>query len=193
MTLRPIQSARRWPHSPWGSLLVRALRHTVVAAAVSLLLGALGCASAPPDEPVAPTVPPETQSDRQSPSDEEHGKIVEEWVTIPIPIFFDAHRSDLDDDDRARLRELQASLSHRSDVIRIRVEGYTLRRDEPESGLAIARANTVIDFLVNDLGMPREMFDPVDRGGEEPLGDIMPSDYPQHRRVEFRALIRRER
>ena len=188
MKLMPIPAAHLSQYPRWDTHLARSFRSTVIVAATSLLTGVLGCAATPPGVMIAPTVPVDGEAQSEQPAD-----VREEWVQIPIYIIFDRHASILDDDDEALLHELHDMLSHRTDVLRIRVLGFTIPRDEPESGLALARAEAVIDFMVTELGMPSEMLEAIDRGGEEPWGDLAPTDYPQHRRVELQALVRRER
>ena len=193
MPLRPICAARRPTYPPQGSRLSRSLRRLVIAVAVPLLSAGLGCAATPPGVMVAPTVPDEVLAVQPITDEEEPTEVVEEWVQVPVRILFDPGSADLGDVGQAMLREFQATLSHRTDVLRIRATGFTFREDDREESLALARVQVVIDFMVTGLGMDREMFEPVARRGEPLMGDFAPSDYPSHRRVEFSLLVRRAR
>jgi outer membrane protein OmpA-like peptidoglycan-associated protein len=115
---------------------------------------------------------------------------VEEWVHAPVRITFETG-SDLDDGDRAMLQELVAVLSQRADVVRVRVEGHAIVEWENAEGLALARAQRVVDFLVGDGGLPRELFEAVDDGGD--YSDAGAMDRVQWQRVEFSLLVRRGR
>ena len=184
MSPTPMPTAQRSPCPLLGSSLVRALRHTVVAAA-SLLLGTLGCASGPPDEPVAPEVPATAEAQPEQPAD------AEEWVHLPNRITFVGGSHTLDEQAQTSLQELHAELVARNDIIRVRVEGYSYRPDEPAAGLALLRAQAVIGYLCDELGMDRDVFEAVDRGdgrfGARSVG------FDLFWRVEFSILVRRER
>lgn len=115
----------------------------------------------------------------------------EEWVRLPVKIVFE-QGSNLDESDHAMLRELMASVNHRTDVVRIRVEGYAIPEWEANhQGLAMARAEKVVDYLVIEGGMSRQFFELADAGGG--YSDAGAMDRVQWQRVEFVALIRRSR
>lgn len=193
MSPTPKPTDRRSQYPPRGSLLARALRHTVVATAVSLLLGALGCASASPGATVAPTAPIETPAEPPSPAEEQPTEPFEEWVRLPVQILFWLRRHYLDDSDRAMIREVQMALEQRTDVLRIRVAGHVYLDRESEAGLALARANAVIDYMTDELGMPRDLFEAMDGGDGSMWSEAADPDTNQFRRVEFSMLVRRAR
>lgn len=193
MPLRPIHTAQRPPYPPWCSRLVHSLRRATIVAAATLLPIALSCAAPLPGVPIAPSVPTETQSDQPRPEAEEPGEGVEEWVLLPVEIWFEAHCHELDDEDRAVLREAQLALEHRADVRRIRVEGHVFLGREPEPGLALARAQAVIDYMVVGLGMSRDLFEATDGGDGVFYNGFATPDIGQFRRVWLSALVRRAR
>lgn len=132
----------------------------------------------------------DAHSKAQSRQEREPGHY-DEWIRIPVKIIFE-QGSDLDESDHAMLQELMASVVQRTDVIRIRVEGYAIPEWEANhQGLAMARAEKVVDYLVIEGGMSRQFFELVDAGGG--YSDAGAMDRVQWQRVEFVALIRRSR
>lgn len=92
------------------------------------------------------------------------------------------------------MRELHASVAHRTDIIRVRVHGHADGRGSQQDNerLASERAQGVVDFLVGDLGMPRELFEIVGHGDDDPLSSgTTASDRMINRRVTFEILVRR--
>jgi len=178
----------------------------VVLASGSLLAGALSCSGAPlvePEEASTATVSAAESDDPQGveqadpaadgDTQEEPSRFTEEWVRLPVYILFEQRGFELDDDDKAMLRELHASVAHRTDIIRIRAEGFVFQDREPVAGLALSRAEAAIDFLVEELGMNRDLFEVVDGGDGEPQGATSYYDPPFYSRVRFSILVRRER
>ena len=190
MPLTPIHTAQRPTYPPWGTRLARSLRQTAIATAVPLLSVALGCAAPLPGVPVTPSIPTEIQAVQPSPAETE---TAEEWIDLPVQILFDLGSAELDDEDKAVLREGQVSLESRTDVLRVRVEGFAFLEREPEAGLAVARAEAVVGFFVNDLGMQRELFEVVDAGDGVFHYYATSPDRRQFSRVEFSMLVRRAR
>ena len=93
------------------------------------------------------------------------------------------------------LREAHASIASRTDIVRVRVEGHADSRgtEEQNQRLSEERAAAVVDFLVGDLGLPRELFESVGYGSSRPLtSETTASDRVQNRRVEFSILVRRQ-
>ena len=169
------------------------------AAAVVLLLPAVsGChrAATPPVTPptprvVVPVVRRAPPPPRTGPS---HQVVTNEWVAMPVRILFPRGGSRLDDMSRAMLRELHATASHRTDIVRISVEGHADSRGSEQANerLGMERAQGVVDFLVGELGMPRELFEVHTFGDDRPLTSCTnAADCLQNRRVEFRILVRR--
>ena len=114
---------------------------------------------------------------------------------MPARITYPTGGSRLDDQARAMLREAHASMAHRTDVVRVRVEGHADGRGSSEANhrLARERAQGVVDFLVGELGMPRELFEVHSYGDERPLtSETTPQDRVINRRVEFSLLVRRQ-
>jgi len=139
---------------------------------------------------VSPTVPANAEENPQE-EEEERSPSVEEWVQLPLRVAFAAGSHDIDAEYQALLREVFTPLVTRTDILRIRVEAYTYSEDDPENDLALSRAQAVIDFLVEDLGMLRDLFETIDRGdGHWEAHHI---DSVVFRRVEFRVFVRRQR
>ena len=206
MSLSPVRNAQLPSYPRWGSRLARSLRSMVVLASGSLLAGALSCSGAPlvePEEASTATVSAAESDDPQGveqadpaadgDTQEEPSRFTEEWVRLPVYILFEQRGFELDDDDKAMLRELHAALAHRTDVGRIRVEGYVYQDRENVEGLAMSRAEAVVDHLVQEHGMPRELFEVDDRGDGAMYSETGSPDPAYFSRVEFSALIRRER
>lgn len=144
----------------------------------------------PPPVTVAQTPPPPPPPPRERP----HQVVTEEWVELPFRILYPLGGSRLDDEARALLREAHASVAHRTDIIRVSVEGHTDSRGMRETNerLGLERAQGVVDFLVGDLGMPRELFEVHSFGDTRPITSCTTAaDCLQNRRVEFRILVRR--
>lgn len=120
----------------------------------------------------------------------------EEWVRLNgVRILYPQGGSRLDDQARALLREAHASFVHRTDIVRVRVEGHsdTQGTRDANQRLGLERAQGVVDFLVGDLGLPRELFEVQSMGEDRPLvteGDA--THRVQNRRVEFSLLVRRQ-
>ena len=84
---------------------------------------------------------------------------------------------------------------HRTDIVRIRVEGHADGRGSNDANerLGMERAQGVVDFMVGELGMPRELFEVVSYGDTRPItSETTASDRIQNRRVEFSILVRRQ-
>ena len=159
-------------------------------AALMMLLTAplLGCPPEPQPTVVTPPPPP------PPPPPERPLPTTEEWVEMPVRIVYRLGGSRLDDEARALLRELHATASHRTDIIRISVEGHADSRGSTEANerLGAERAHGVVDFLVGELGLPRELFETHSFGDTRPLTSCTTeADCLQNRRVEFRLLVRR--
>ncbi len=93
------------------------------------------------------------------------------------------------------IREGHASLAHRTDIVRIRIEGHADGRGSQAGNhqLGMERAQGVMDFLIGQLGMPRELFEVHSYGDERPLtSETTAADRVQNRRVEFSILVRRQ-
>jgi OmpA-OmpF porin, OOP family len=159
---------------------------TMVAAALFAL--ALGCAPPPPPPPQPqPVVQPAPQPVARP--------TTEEWVALPIKILYPSGGSRLDDAARAMLREGHASLSARTDIVRVRVEGHADSQGSAAANqqLGLDRAQGVVDFLVGEIGMPRELFEVHSYGDTMPItSDTTQQDRVQNRRVEFKILVRRQ-
>lgn len=114
----------------------------------------------------------------------------EEWVHWPVRILFAQGSSRLDDQARAMLREMHASVNHRTDITRIRVEGHSdiASRETSDPQLGLERARAVIDYVVNTLGMRRDLFEAKSFGNSRPIN---PNGGVPNSRVEFNFLIRR--
>jgi outer membrane protein OmpA-like peptidoglycan-associated protein len=169
-----------------------------VAVVVLVALGAGGChhetqavaTTPPPQQQVVQTQPaplPPTGPTVQPPT--------EEWVHLPIIVNYPSGGARLDDEARAMMRELHASLVNRTDIIRIRVEGHTddEGRAEDNERLGLERAQGVVDFATGDLGLPRELFEVQSFGDRAPRSsNSNGADRLLNRRVEFSILVRRQ-
>jgi outer membrane protein OmpA-like peptidoglycan-associated protein len=143
----------------------------------------------PPQQTVAPPPP------QQPPGEPTYRPTTEEWVQLPVRILYPSGGSRLDDQARAVIREGHASMVHRTDIVRVRVEGHADGRGTTDANqqLGMERAQGVVDFMVGDLGMPRELFEVVSYGDERPLtSESSAPDRLQNRRVEFSILVRRQ-
>jgi OOP family OmpA-OmpF porin len=161
-----------------------------------VLSAAIGCRRDPPPPPPPPppqpvvvnTPPPQPVA---APT---HYPTTEEWVQLPMRLLYPTGGSYLSEENRAILREAHASVAHRTDIIRIRVEGHTDSRGD-EAGnqrLSEERAQAVVDFLTGELGLPRELFETVGYGDTRPItSETSAGDRVQNRRVEFSILVRR--
>jgi len=112
-----------------------------------------------------------------------------------LDINYPTGGSRLDDRSRALLREAYASVGHRTDIVRISVDGHADSRGNQADNerLALERAQGVVDFLVGELGMPRELFEIHGHGSEQPRSSgTTAGDRLLNRRVEFRILVRRQ-
>ena len=156
----------------------------------------LGCADDPPPPPPPPPPQPQAQpAPAQPTSQPTYRPTTEEWISLPVKILYPSGGSRLDDQARAMLRELHSSAVHRTDIVRVRVEGHADSRGSEEANrrLGMERAQGVVDFLVGELGMPRELFEVHSYGDEMPItSDTTAADRVQNRRVEFKALVRRQ-
>lgn len=136
MVLHPIHSTLRLQYPRWGSRLACSMRRVVIVTAGSLIAGAWGCASESFIEPESAddsAIASEARSDAPD-------RFTEEWVHLPIRIIFEARSYELDDEDNALLREAHAALERRTDVLRVRVEGFVDSTGEPDCGLSLSRA-----------------------------------------------------
>jgi outer membrane protein OmpA-like peptidoglycan-associated protein len=176
--------------------LIRTGSIAVVAAALAAL-GAAGCQH----EQQAATTPPPQQTVVAAapaplpPTGPSAQNVTEEWMRLPIILNYPSGGARLDDDARAMMRELHASLVNRTDIIRIRVEGHTddQGRAEDNDRLALERAQGVVDFATGDLGLPRELFEVQSFGARVPRSsNTEGSDRLINRRVEFSILVRRQ-
>jgi outer membrane protein OmpA-like peptidoglycan-associated protein len=148
--------------------------------------------SPPPPPPVVTTTPAVTQP---PPPRVTSLPTTEDWIQLPVRIEYPSGGSRLDDQARAVIREGYASMAHRTDIIRIRVEGHADGRGSAVANqqLGLDRAQGVVDFLVGELGMPRELFEVVSYGDTRPLtSETTPVDRVVNRRVEFSLLVRRQ-
>jgi OOP family OmpA-OmpF porin len=164
----------------------------VVTFGVVVVLAALvGCRPPPPPAP-PPPAPVYTAPVAATPT---YRPTTEEWVHLPVRLVYPTGGSRLSDEHRAMLREAHASLANRTDIVRIRVEGHTDERGNRELNeqLSMERAQSVVDYLVGDLGLPRELFEARGFGEEAPVtSGTTASDRVQNRRVEFSILVRRQ-
>lgn len=201
MKLRPIEERPRPRYPRWGTSAARSLRRGAAAAASSLLMATLGCgeprlAAAGPEAALETSHRSPTAAPRQPPSPAPPAApgrpavapaSTEEWVRIPVRITFDSG-SGLDDTDKALLQEVLASVAHRTDVLRIRVEGFAPDWENAPS-LSLERAQNVVDYLVNDAGLSRELFEIRDGGSSYSLAGAV--DRVMWQRVELQILVRR--
>jgi len=121
--------------------------------------------------------------------------VEERWMHLPIRIQYPSGGSRLDDQARAMLREAHSSVAHRTDIIRVRVEGHADGGGSSEANerLGLERAQGVVDFLVGEMGLPRELFEVQSFGEERPLtSETDHRDRLVNRRVEFSILVRRQ-
>jgi outer membrane protein OmpA-like peptidoglycan-associated protein len=175
---------------------------TLVAALLAVVVAGCGGSqeqeTAPPPQQTAPppqqttVAPPPPQQPAGEPS---YRPTTEEWVQLPVRILYPSGGSRLDDQARAVIREGHASMVHRTDIVRVRVEGHADGRGSVDANhqLGMERAQGVVDFMVGELGMPRELFEVVSYGDERPLtSETTASDRVQNRRVEFSILVRRQ-
>lgn len=173
--------------------------------AALLITCILGCGGSqeqqttqPPPPPPQQTAPPVVHQHQQAPPPQTqptYQPTTEQWVPLPIRITYPSGGSRLDDNARAMLREAHASVAHRTDIIRVRVEGHADGQGSTQQNhaLGLERAQGVIDFLVGDLGMPREFFEFESHGDTRPLtSETTAGDRVQNRRVEFSILVRRQ-
>ncbi len=165
--------------------------------AASLLLTAFGCR--PPIPPPPPRVPtPQVVVHTPAPAPVVQPVVrptTEEWVHLPVRVLYPSGGARLDDMARAIIREGYASLSHRTDIVRVRLEGHADGRgtEEQNRQLGLDRATGVMDMLVGELGMPRELFEVISFGDERPItSETTAADRVQNRRVEFSILVRRQ-
>jgi hypothetical protein len=86
------------------------------------------------------------------------------------------------------LREYHSLLTERDDIIRIRVTGYIDEPTEPIEGLALSRAQAVIDFMVEELGVDSDFLEAVD-GGD--MSSIAAYDRTFFRCVNLTIIVRR--
>jgi len=160
----------------------------------ALLFGAAVVLTINCGPPPAPTVTVTTPAPAPAPAPAPR-PTTEEWVNMPIKILYPSGGSRLDDQARAMLREVHASVAHRTDIVRVRVEGHADSRGSAalNEQLGLERAQGVVDFAVGELGMPRELFEVHSYGDTAPLtSDTTAADRVQNRRVEFKLLVRRQ-
>lgn len=132
-----------------------------------------------PTTPIAPTYSPTT----------------EEWVSVPVRIQYPEGGTKTDAQAEAVLRELKASLAGRGDIVGVSVEGHADSETTSAGNqqLGRERAQTVVDHLVDDLGMSRDMFKVQSHGDSRPItSDTAAADRTQNRRVEVKVLVRRQ-
>jgi outer membrane protein OmpA-like peptidoglycan-associated protein len=173
-----------------------ALALTGTTLVVLLAVAAIGCAPEPEPAPPPPPPPPVVQTQPVQPAGQpSYQPTTEEWVSLPVRILYPSGGARLDDQARAVIREGHATLVNRTDIVRVRVEGHADGQgtEEANQRLGMERAQGVVDFLVGDLGMPRELFEVVSYGDTRPLtSETTPTDRVQNRRVEFSILVRRQ-
>jgi outer membrane protein OmpA-like peptidoglycan-associated protein len=170
---------------------------TGIALVALLAVAAIGCAPepAPPPPPPPPVAVAPTPTPVQPVGQPSYQPTTEEWVTLPVRILYPSGGARLDDQARAMIREGHASLVNRTDIVRVRVEGHADGQGSEDANqrLGMERAQGVVDFLVGELGMPRELFEIVSYGDTRPLtSETTASDRVQNRRVEFSILVRRQ-
>lgn len=139
------------------------------------------------EEPPPPPPPAEPQPEPEPPPVEG----VEQWVHLPVRITFPTNRNELDDQQRALIREFVNTLQARRDVRRVRIEGHTdsIGRDAANEALSLERAQTVLNYLVQ-LGVPAAMLEAQGMGATQPItSDTREMDRAQNRRVEFSILV----
>lgn len=154
---------------------------------VAMALAVLGCPNDPPPPP-PPTPAP-------APAPTPTGPTTEEWVPVPTRITYDRGSSYLSPEARALLAEAHASMSHRTDIVRVRIEGHADDGGSESRNelLAEERAQGVLDYLVGTLRMPRELFEVQSYGSTRPLtSSTTEADRGNNRRVEFQMLVRRQ-
>ncbi len=152
---------------------------------VASAVGAMGC----PPPPVAPVAV------QPAPTVVTNTPTTEEWVAVPTRINYDRGSSRLNETNRAMLAEAHRSMTHRTDIVRVRIDGHADDGGSPERNrlLADERARGVMDYLVGTLRMPRELFEVHSHGNTQPLtSGTTSADDATNRRVEFRMLIRRQ-
>lgn len=128
--------------------------------------------------------------------EDEEGEMIEEWVTIPVRLVYGPGEADPDEQARAALQELQESVGERGDVVRVAVDGHADSSEGSGDAEEVGRerAEEAVDYLVDDLGMPREMFEVHSHGDSRPMtSETTSADRAQNRRLEFRVLVRRRR
>lgn len=153
---------------------------------VVVAMSALGCPPDPPPPP--PPAQPAPVATTTVPT-------TEEWVQVPTRINYDRGSSRLNDQGRAMLAEAHASMSHRTDIVRIRIDGHADDGGSQERNelLSRERAQNVLDYLVGTLGMPRELFEVHHHADDQPLtSGTTEADHATNRRVEFQMLVRRQ-
>lgn len=114
---------------------------------------------------------------------------------MPTRINYERGSSRLSDQHRAMLNEAHASMSHRTDIARVRIEGHADDggSESRNNLLAEERAMGVLDYMTGHLRMPRELFEVQSYGNNRPLtSSTTGSDDAVNRRVEFSFLVRRQ-
>lgn len=156
---------------------------------VVLAISAVGCRPPPPPAPT-PQPTPVAQPTRPA-----YQPTTEEWVHMPTRINYERGSSRLTDPHRAMLNEAHASMTARTDIVRVRIEGHADDGGSQERNnlLANERAMGVMDYLTGHLNMPRELFEVQSYGNDQPLtSGTTGADDAVNRRVEFTILVRRQ-
>jgi hypothetical protein len=111
-----------------------------------------------------------------------------EWVHLPMSVVAPTSGGvELDEPSRAMLRELAESVASRSDAGTIRIEAHDDGPDATETGRA--RAEAAVDYLVSELGVPRERIVVESYGNTMPLtSETTAADRALNRRLEFSVL-----
>jgi outer membrane protein OmpA-like peptidoglycan-associated protein len=155
---------------------------------------ASGCTHAPSTDGTTPSFRLDGDAEAQPVGSPAYGPTSEEWVQMPVRVLFPGGGERLDAEGQAMVDELRTALENRTDVVRVRVEGHADERGSSEANRRVARerAEAVVDHMVRELGMPREMFEIESYGDERPLtSETASADRTQNRRVEFSLLVRR--
>jgi outer membrane protein OmpA-like peptidoglycan-associated protein len=152
-----------------------------------LLCVATGCRHEPQHDPGG--VPPESlPHSADAPVAAAPG---EEWVRFPNTISYRVHEASVPESAREQLRELRDRLVQ-DDVVRVRVAGaaHGESSDEANDQLGLARAEAVVDYFVDQLGLRRDLFEVESYGNRRPLAYVTEADRPEPERVEIMVLIR---
>ncbi len=110
---------------------------------------------------------------------------------IDLPIHFEFNEARMTPAGLVQAQELGKALQAGLNGATIRIVGHTDRRGTYDYNMSLSRkrAEAVVDFLVREYAIPKQLFVAEGRGATEPVSDgASEEDFQLNRRVEIRVI-----